>query len=79
MDYPELSGATISERDKAFAQEFANFVNGSMCSPDQTGRELTKAHRYLQQQMFKVFLCFMKPRNTLNTCNRRCSRCSSAS
>ncbi len=36
MDYSELSGATISERDKAFAQEFANFVNGSMCSPDQT-------------------------------------------
>lgn len=26
MDYPELSGVTISERDKAFAQEFANFV-----------------------------------------------------
>ena len=26
MDYPELSGAAISERDKAFAQEFANFV-----------------------------------------------------
>ena len=60
MDYLELSGATISERDKAFAQEFANFVNGSMSSPDQTGRELTKAHRYLQQQMFKVFLGFMK-------------------
>jgi hypothetical protein len=60
MDYPELSGATISERDKAFAQEFANFVNGSMCSPDQTGRELTRAYRYLQQQMFKVFLGFMK-------------------
>ena len=34
MDYLELSGATISERDKAFAQEFANFVNGSMSSPD---------------------------------------------
>ena len=60
MDYPELSGTTISERDKAFAKEFADFVNGSMCSPDQTGRELTKAHRYLQQQMFKVFLGFMK-------------------
>ena len=42
MDYPELSGVTISERDKAFAQEFANFVNGSMSSPDQTGRELTR-------------------------------------
>lgn len=49
MDYLELSEATISERDKAFAQEFAKFVNGSMSSPDQTGRELTKAHRYLQQ------------------------------
>lgn len=35
MDYPELSGTTISERDKAFAKEFADFVNGSMCSPDQ--------------------------------------------
>ncbi len=31
-----------------------------MCSPDQTGRELTKAHRYLQQQMFMVFFGFMK-------------------
>ena len=60
MDYSELSGATISERDKAFAKEFTDFVNGSMCSPDQTGRELTRAHRYLQQQMFKVFLGFMK-------------------
>ena len=29
MDYPELSGVTISKHDKAFAQEFANFVNGS--------------------------------------------------
>ena len=35
MDYLELSEATISERDKAFAQEFAKFVNGSMSSPDQ--------------------------------------------
>lgn len=60
MDYKDFSGETISEQDKAFAQEFANFVNGSMFSPDQTGRELTKAHRYLQQQMFKVFLDFMK-------------------
>lgn len=42
MDYLELSEATISERDKAFAQEFAKFVNGSMSSPDQTGRELTR-------------------------------------
>ena len=26
----------------------------------QTGKELTRAHRYLQQQMFKVFICFMR-------------------
>lgn len=49
MDYQEFSGATVSEQDKAFVQEFANFVNGRMCSADQTGKELTRAHRYLQQ------------------------------
>ena len=59
MDYKEYSGETISEQDKAFAQEFSNFVNGRMCSADQTGKELTKAHRYLQQQMFKVCIGFM--------------------
>ena len=60
MDYKDFSGETISEQDKAFAQEFANFVNGRMCSANQTGKELTKAHRYLQQQMFKVCIGFMR-------------------
>lgn len=60
MDYQELPGVTISESDKAFAQEFANFVNGRMCSAENTGRELTEAHRYLQQEMFKVFVGFMR-------------------
>ena len=60
MDYQELSGVTISEQDKAFAQEFANFVNGRMWSAENTGRELTRAHRYLQQQMFKMFVGFMR-------------------
>ncbi|MCS2793811.1 sulfide:quinone reductase [Bacteroides faecis] len=60
MDYQEFTGVTISEQDKAFAQEFANFVNGRMCSAENTGRELTRAHRYLQQQMFKVFIGFMR-------------------
>ena len=44
MDYQEFLGAIISEQDKAFAQEFANFVNGQMCPADQTGKELTRAH-----------------------------------
>lgn len=60
MDYQELSGVTISEQDKACAKEFANFVNGRMCSATNTGRELTRVHRYLQQQMFKVFVGFMR-------------------
>lgn len=60
MDYQEFPGEVISEQDKAFAQEFANFVNGRMCSADKTGKELTRAHRYLQQQMFRVFIGFMR-------------------
>jgi len=60
MAYNDLSGESISERDRAFAKAFADFVNGDMCSPDQTGMELTRTHRYLQQEMFKVFLGFMK-------------------
>lgn len=60
MDYKEFSEETISEQDKAFAQEFANFVNGRMCSAERTGRELTRAHRYLQQQMFKVCIGFIR-------------------
>ena len=60
MDYRELSGAAVSECDRAFAKAFADFVNGGMCSPELTGKELAKAHRYLQQEMFKVFLGFMK-------------------
>lgn len=60
MDYQDFTGAAASEQDKAFAKEFADFVNGQMCSADETGRELTKAHRYLQQQMFKVFIGFMR-------------------
>ena len=56
MDYQEFSGEVISAQDKAFAKEFTNFVNGRMCSAEKTGKELTRAHRYLQQQMFKVFM-----------------------
>lgn len=60
MDNMNDSGECISEPDKAFAKEFENFVNGRMVSADTTGRELTKAHRYLQQQMFKVFMGFVR-------------------
>lgn len=55
-----FSEVQIAKQDKAFAETFASFVNGQMCSAEKTGRELTKAHRYLQQQMFKVFIGFMR-------------------
>lgn len=32
MDYQGFPGEAISEQDKAFAQEFTDFVNGRMCS-----------------------------------------------
>mgnify|MGYP001774158121 CR=1 FL=1 len=60
MDNMIYSGECISEPDKAFAKEFENFVNGRMASADKTGKELTKAHRYLQQEMFKVFIGFVR-------------------
>lgn len=50
----------VAESDKEFAREFENFVNGKMHSADKTGKALTCAHRYLQQQMFKVFVGFMR-------------------
>lgn len=59
MNYQELSGQT-AEQDKAFAKEFASFVNEQMRSADDTGSEMARAHRYLQQEMFKVLMGFMR-------------------
>jgi hypothetical protein len=60
MDYKDFSEKAISKQDIEFAKEFESFVNGRMRSADDTGRELSRAHRYLQQQMFKVFIGFMR-------------------
>ena len=60
MDYQNFTETAISKQDVEFAKEFERFVNGRMRSADDTGRELTRAHRYLQQQMFKVFIGFMR-------------------
>ena len=49
----------VSEKNTAFAREFERFVNGRMYSAESTGKEITKAHRYLQQEMFKVCLAFI--------------------
>ena len=49
----------VSEKDTAFAREFEYFVNGRMYSAEATGKEMANAHRYLQQEMFKVCLAFV--------------------
>ena len=56
----DIDFMNIAEGDKTFVREFENFVNGKVSSPEKTGRAMTTMHRYLQQQMFKVFLDFMK-------------------
>lgn len=50
----------ISKCDADFVKSFVDFVNGKMSSKNDTGKELAKVHRYLQQEMFEVFFCFMK-------------------
>lgn len=60
MDYQSFSELGIAEQDKAFAHEFENFVNGRMQSARLTGQEMAKAHRYLQQEMFKVCTAYMR-------------------
>lgn len=60
MDYKLIFGENIAENDAAFAQEFENFVNGRISSPNKTGKALSTMHRYLQQQAFKIFLGFMR-------------------
>ena len=47
MDYKDFSEEAISKQDKEFAKVFENFVNGRMRSAETTGRELSRAHRYL--------------------------------
>lgn len=44
--------------DNVFARQFSNFVNGRMCSHNETAKLMANDHRYLQQEMFKVFLSY---------------------
>jgi len=44
--------------DNVFARQFSNFVNGKMCSQQETAQVMANDHRYLQQEMFKVFLSY---------------------
>lgn len=56
----DIDFMNIAESDKAFVEEFENFVNGRVSNPEKTGMAMTTMHRYLQQQAFKVCLGFVK-------------------
>ena len=44
--------------DNVFARQFSDFVNGKMRSRNETAKLMANDHRYLQQEMFKVFLAY---------------------
>ena len=46
--------------DDVFVGQFSNFVNGKMHSKRKTAELMCREHRYLQSEMFKVGLEFIK-------------------
>lgn len=46
--------------DDVFVRFFSNFVNGRMCSTHKVAEGMARDHRYLQKQMFKVCLEYIK-------------------
>lgn len=46
--------------DQVFVRFFSDFVNGKMWSKEKTAEGLARQHRYLQQQMFYLFLEYAK-------------------
>ena len=50
----DIDFTNIADGDKAFVEEFENFVNGRVSNTEKTGIAMTTMHRYLQQQAFKV-------------------------
>ena len=43
-----------------FARQISDYVNGKMGSAQKTAELMSRDHRYLQQEMFKIFLEYMK-------------------
>lgn len=50
----------MDNKDKKFAEEFSDFVNGSMSSAKEVAKHMANEHRYLQGQMFRVCLEYIK-------------------
>ena len=47
-------------KDELFARQFGDFVNGSLSSPKAVAGKMATEHRYLQNEMFKVCLEYIK-------------------
>lgn len=47
-------------KDELFARQFGDFVNGTMCSAKDVAKKMATEHRYLQNEMFKVCLAYIK-------------------
>lgn len=56
----ELCQEPGETEDDVFARFFGNFVNGKMHSKEKVAERMCTEHRYLQQEMFKVCLEYMK-------------------
>ena len=46
--------------DDVFARFFGDFVNGVLCSKEKVAERMCREHRYLQNEMFKVCLAYIK-------------------
>ena len=46
--------------DDVFARQFSNYVNGKLNSRLKVAEKMASDHRYLQNEMFKVFMEYVK-------------------
>ena len=56
----ELCAKSGEDDDDVFARFFGNFVNGKLCSKKKVAERMCCEHRYLQNEMFKVCLEYIK-------------------
>ena len=56
----DLCKRSGEDSDDVFARFFGNFVNGKMCSKKKVAELMCREHRYLQNEMFKVCLEYIK-------------------
>lgn len=56
----ELCARYDENNDNVFVRFFSNFVNGQMMSSKKVAELMCNEHRYLQNEMFKVCLAFIK-------------------